>query len=79
MPKKYKYRTTFTVDGKRYSVYADTKKELIEKEIRKKIEIGLPVCRYLQNRSERNHSKEVHQPNESLHPGADRAYEAEGH
>ena len=39
MPKKYKYRTTFTVDGKRYSVYADAKKELIEKEIRKKIEI----------------------------------------
>lgn len=39
MPKKYKYRSTFTVDGKRYSVYANTKKELMEKEIRKKIEI----------------------------------------
>lgn len=39
MPKKYKYRSTFTVDGKRYSVYANTKKELMEKEIRRKIEI----------------------------------------
>ena len=39
MPKKYKYRATFTGDGKRYSVYANTKKELMEKEIRKKVEI----------------------------------------
>ncbi len=37
--KKYKHRATFQVDGKRYSVYADTKKELMEKKIRKKIEL----------------------------------------
>ena len=35
--KKYKFRKTFSVDGQRYSVYADTKKELIEKETRKRV------------------------------------------
>lgn len=31
MPKKYKYRKTFTFDGSRYSVYGDTEAEVIEK------------------------------------------------
>lgn len=35
--KEYKFRKTFTVDGRRYSVYADTQRELIEKETRKRI------------------------------------------
>lgn len=31
MSKKYKYRKTFTFDGKRYAVYADTEKEVLLK------------------------------------------------
>lgn len=31
MPKEYKFRKTFTFDGKRYAVYADTEKELYKK------------------------------------------------
>lgn len=45
MPKKYKYRKDFTVNGKRYIVYANTKKELIEKETRKRIAIENDDCR----------------------------------
>lgn len=39
MSKKYKYRKDFRVDGKKYIVYANTKKELIEKETRRRMEI----------------------------------------
>lgn len=31
MPKKYRHRKTFTVDGRRYSVYGETETEVIEK------------------------------------------------
>lgn len=37
--KTYKYRKDFVVDGRRYTVRADTKRELIEKETRKRMEI----------------------------------------
>lgn len=45
MPKKYKYRKDFTIDGRRYTVYANTKRELIEKETRKRIAIENDDCR----------------------------------
>lgn len=35
MPKEYKYRETFRFDGKRYAVYANSKRELIEKRTNK--------------------------------------------
>lgn len=37
--KKYKFKTTFTFDGKRYQIYADTQKELYRKAERKKLEL----------------------------------------
>lgn len=37
MPKKYKYKTSFTFEGKRYQIYADTQKELYKKEERKRL------------------------------------------
>lgn len=37
--KKYKYRKRFRIDGKVYVVYADTQRELIKKETRKRIAI----------------------------------------
>lgn len=37
--KDYKYRTTFTYNGKRYSVYADSKADLYEKRARKLLEL----------------------------------------
>lgn len=37
--KKYKYRKDFTVDGKRHTVRANSQRELIEKETRKRIEL----------------------------------------
>lgn len=45
MPKKYKYRKDFMIEGKRYTVYANTKRELIEKETRKRIAIENDDCR----------------------------------
>lgn len=35
----YKYRKRFTYNGKRYAVYANTQKELMEKEVRKRMEL----------------------------------------
>lgn len=37
--KRYKFRKDITVNGKRYSVYGDSKKELAEREMRKRIEL----------------------------------------
>ena len=37
--RKYRYRKDFTVNGRRYTVRADTKKELTEKEIQKRVRI----------------------------------------
>lgn len=37
--KKYKFKTSFTFDGKRYQIYADTEKELIRKSERRKMEL----------------------------------------
>lgn len=39
MPKKYKFRTSFTFDGKRYQVYADTERELYQKSERRRLEL----------------------------------------
>lgn len=39
MAKKYKYRKTFTVDGKRYTVWANTEEELIQKYCLKKNDV----------------------------------------
>lgn len=43
MPKKYKYRKTFTFNGKRYQIYADTLEEVIAKRERKRIELEKEV------------------------------------
>lgn len=39
MPKKYKFRTSFTFDGKRYQIYADTERELYQKAERRRLEL----------------------------------------
>lgn len=39
MPKQYKYQKSFTFNGKRYNVRADTKKELEEKILQKKLSL----------------------------------------
>lgn len=39
MPKKYKYVQTFTFEGKRYFVYADSEKDLARKTARKQLEL----------------------------------------
>lgn len=39
MPKKYKFKTTFSFDGKRYQIYADTEKDLYRKTERKRMEL----------------------------------------
>lgn len=35
MPKQYKYRESFTFDGKRYEIRANTKEELARKKVNK--------------------------------------------
>ncbi len=57
--RKYRYRKDFTVDGKRYTVRADTKKELIEKEIQKRVQIETapPVSSSMTLRSVWTHTR----------------------
>jgi integrase len=59
MPKNYKYRKTFTFEGKRYQVYGDTLDEVFEKKQRRLLELKEGRISYTGNMTVRDWTKQA--------------------